>query len=475
MKLVSERNPLRTVETRESNDARAHMATGGGFERLIPYAEPYDAVEIDAYHIDAFVTAVFGTPEGTEAEVVLSRLWILAIVERLSTAVLAYRLVFRSEVGAADVAALIRDAISGRWEPKQLSVRGLQYPKKGGFPSGVLPEAQGAVWSVTMLDGALANLAKLIHDTVRKTAGFVINWGPPGHFERRPNIERTFKKISTDLFHRLPSTTGSSPRSGRANDPVSSAQTHRIRATEIEELIDVVFAEHNGLPCERNSFNSPLETLGYFMSGPDPKTLVRKLPNAMASRASLIARRQTCTVRGGLDSGRKPYIQFENVRYSSSVLGEAVGLVGKKLIIHIDESDLRQVTAFLSSGAELGILKAAGKWSLTKHDLKTRKTIFQLITKRILALTESADPVHEYMKHISLTAPGAKKGAQLTPKQATEAVRVAHDANVAPILGKVTASQQKLSKSEVTPTPDSGKRRFLLPPPSEELFKTKNR
>src|SRR6202044_3452683 len=116
-------------------------------------------------------------------------------------------------------------------------------------------------------------------DEVRKSTGFVMIWGAPGHFEHRPNVERTFLKIAENVFHQFPSTTGSNPRSGRARDPEAAAKKHRIYADKTEELVDVYFAEHNGTPGERNSFNSPLDTLRYFICGESPRTMVRTLPH----------------------------------------------------------------------------------------------------------------------------------------------------------------------------------------------------
>ncbi|TCG02304.1 hypothetical protein BZM26_00050 [Paraburkholderia strydomiana] len=114
----------------------------------------------------------------------------LAVVERLTTAVLAYRVVYSSEVSASDVAALIRDAICKIWQPKVLTSPGIEYLPAGGLPSGVIPEARHAVWNVTLLDGALANLATRIHDDVRKSTGFVVIWGPR-------DISNTGRMLST--------------------------------------------------------------------------------------------------------------------------------------------------------------------------------------------------------------------------------------------------------------------------------------
>jgi putative transposase len=366
-------------------------------------------------------------------------------------------------VSAGDVAAVIRDAICRRWTPKPLTIGTLQYPKEGGFPSGVIPAAEGALWSVTMLDGALANLASKIHETVRRATGFVINWGPPGHFERRPNVERTFKRIAEDFFHRLPSTTGSNPHAGRSPDASGAAKKHRLRASEMEQLIDVVLATHNAVPGSRNSFNSPLDTLRYFLSGPTAGCMMRKLRSVATSGKRSMLRTEICTVRGGVEAGRRPYIQFENVHYTNATLGYAAGLVGTRLTIYIDEDDLRQVTAFLPNGAELGILTAKGRWGVTKHDLTTRQAIFRLVSKRILVLSEIQDPIQAYLQYLADRAVAAKKQKTPSAKDATHALKVATDADVVPLLGK----QAEVAGNEPLPeAPPQRRGRPLLPPPA---------
>ena len=470
MNEVLAENFAEAVAARGGKDAKAHLATGSGHQRIIPFSDPYDAVEIDAYHIDAFFTVSFRTPNGDEVEAVLSRLWLIAAVERVSTAVLAYRIVYRTEVTALDVAGVIRDAICTHWIPKDLTIEGLKYPVNGGFPSGVITEAKGALWTVTMLDGALAHLSNLIHDTLRKATGFVVNWGAPGHFERRPNVERTFRRVSEDVFLRFPSTTGSNPRSGRSDDPEGAARKYRIRADEVEQLLDVVFAEHNGLPGEGNFYNSPLETLRHFLSGPCPRTMVRKLPFSGTSRARLLLRRVTCTVRGGVKSGRRPYIQFEHVHYTNPVLSLSGRLVGTELVIYIDDEDLRTVKAFNSKGLELGILSAKSLWNRTKHDLATRKAIFQLVAKRILVLSETVDPVQAYLRHLARQMEKSRKNGDFPQKDATNLARVAKDADVTPTLLGSPRTMQELHAGQQDVKP-----RLLLVPPSGKKYKVKNR
>jgi len=426
------RNFARTVNIRGEKAAKAHLHVGTGEDAFLLFSEPYDVVEIDAYSVEALMSVSFRTPEGTETELLLERLWYLAAVDRASTAILAHSVVYRSEVTSDDVLHLIQDATTKKWTPMELTLPGIAYPAHGGIPSGVIPEAFGAVWSVTMLDGALVHLASKIRERARKLVGYVLNWGAVGRFERRPNVERTFRKIGQDIIRRLPSTTGSHPYSGRAPDAEKKAVVYKIRAEHIEQLLDVYAALHNVLPSEGISQLTPLEFIRYFLEGADPISQARKLPMAEHESAKKFACTERKTVRGSLIDGRRPYVQIDRVHYTSPILAEAGHLIRKTLIVEIDEDDMRQVRAFLENGAELGFLKAQGRWSLTKHSRRTRKAINSLLFKRIIAITEYDDPMQVYLQYLATPTKPLKKNksASLTPRQATDATRVAKESGL---------------------------------------------
>jgi putative transposase len=432
---VLARNFSGTVEKREEKEARAHLRVGTGHETFLRFQEPYDAVEIDAYQIENHTCVSFYTPEKTLVELLLERLWLIAAIDRESTAVLAYRIVYRSEVTADDVVALIRDAVTKRWEPQELTIPGLKYPAQGGLPSGVISSAYGAVWSVTLFDGALAHLAEKVRERVRKIIGFVINWGAPGHFERRPNVERTFRQLGQELYRRLPSTTGSHPHNGRADHAEEKAVFHKIRADDVEQLTDVTIAQHNASPCEGISFLTPLEFMRQFLEGHDGRSEARRLPMDAHDSASKFACREKKSVRGSIAAGRRPYVQIDRVHYTNPVLAEAGDLIGRMLIIEIDEDDMRQVRAYLDNGAELGYLRAQGRWSHTKHSRSTRKAINSLIARRILVLSEFDDPVQVFLTHLSTSTKATGRAAQaIPPSRATDATRIAREAGVEPVL-----------------------------------------
>tara|TARA_R100001132_G_C3273291_1_gene95350 strand:- start:3313 stop:5094 length:1782 start_codon:yes stop_codon:yes gene_type:complete len=472
MTYVLNENFTKSVISREGPTAKAHMNVGTGHAPFLIFEDPYDVVEIDSYKIDAHLTVAFQTPEGTETEVLLERLWLIAAVERASTAVIAYDVVYRSEVTSDNVLKVIRDAITKKWEPKALTLP-FNYPLGGGLPSGVIPEAYGAVWNLLLFDGALAHLSRAVYERVRKQLGFVISWGAPGHFERRPNVERTFRRIADDLFKRLPSTTGSNPYNGRAPDGEAKALRYKIRAEEAEQILDVYIAQHNATPCEGISFLTPLEYIRHFLNDQDAGFVLRTLPEISKQGANMFSVTQEVTVRGSIKDGRRPYIQLDRVHYTSPVLAELGNLIGEKILVEIDEDDMRQVKAFLKNGAELGFLTASGRWAESKHSRRTRKAINSLISKRILIISEFDDPVRVYFSHLSAQNK-QRSTSVLSKKQATDATRVAKEANL-PLKIGATPTQQTKRASDIPTTSAVAPRRSLMDKDPPVLRLVKNR
>jgi putative transposase len=427
----------RTVSTREEQVSSAHLAVSTGHSKFLTFEEPYQVVQLDAYSINAFFTAKFQTPENFTTDVQLERVWLIAMIELISGAILAQNIVYRSEVSADDVMQVIRKAVNPP-ERLKLTIPGLAYPESGGMPNEIFPECNGALWGSIMLDGALAHLSNTIHQRARKRLGFSINWGPVAHFERRPDIERYFARISKDIFMRLPSTTGSKPGSGRADKAEEKAVSYKIRADEVEELVSVYTAQHNETPSGGTFYNSPIEVLRHYIEENKEHFLLGKLFMNAGPQSILMPLVRTAIVRGGRESGRRPYVQLYGVRYTNPVLASTSGLIGKKLTLEFDENDVSHCKAFLIDGGEIGILKALGNWGNNKHSLKTRNAINSLITKKILIVSAQQNPIQAYLDYLSVRNKSKSKSKPIiNPRAATEATRVSKETGLPlKIIGK---------------------------------------
>ena len=459
MRYVLNSNFARTVKTREEQPAKAHLAVGTGVPSLLHFGEIYQAVEIDAYDINALFTVYFKSPKGFKTPVPLSRIWLLAVVERKSTVVLAFSIVYKTEVGADDVLRLIRQALDPNPTLPELTIPGACYPSDGGFPCQIYPQLASAVWTVTMLDRALSNEAKSVRERARRRLGFVINWGPARHFERRPNVERLFRTIDAEVFGRLPSTTGSHPHKRRAPNAAQKALRLAIEAEHAEQTTAVHVLQHNVTPSEGLGSISPLHALGQALEQDGGHFLPRYVPVSLSSGGNLLTVREIRTVRGGIPEGRHPYVTIDRVRYTSPALVAASGLIGEEVMVEIDEEDMRQVELYLMDGTYMGPLTAAGQWSRTKHDRKTRKAINSALVSRELILGDLDDPVLCWLRMLSTPKKNVRrlKPKELpTPRDATEAVRVARAAGSELYLGQsvpaaLNAADKASKKPALTP------------------------
>src|SRR4051812_10516977 len=115
--------------------------------------------------------------------------------------------------------------------------------------------------------------------------------------------------IADDIFKRLPSTTGSHPHNGRAEDAEGKAVRYKIRASGAEEMLDVYMAQHNATPHEGISWRTPIEFIRQFLESPEDHFLLRPLPQQARKDAYMFSLAHEVTVRGSLKNGRRPYIQ----------------------------------------------------------------------------------------------------------------------------------------------------------------------
>lgn len=448
MRTMSLRDAASFATRRGVDEAKSNVHLGKKSKSLIKCDLPYEIFEADAHRIDCHATVSFANPNGTKSKILIKRMWIIALLCRSSSAIISYRVVYRSEVGADDVVALLRDAVNPEHIRPKPVIEGLIYPSKGGLPKEVISECKGALWSAIMFDGALAHLAIKVRERARKELGFSINWGSPGVPARRSRVEHFFNIVSKELFQRLISTTGSSPSKGRAKDGAELAVEYDITADEIEHLLSVSVATHNATPTEALFNISPLEFIKQKIEQAGGAFLFRYIPTSKHSEGrELFCDEKLVTVRGNIKKGRMPYVQFQGVRYTSSILRDLAELIGKKIKITINEADLRQVRAFTSNGYPLDILFATGKWSYTKHDLRTRKAIRSLLSARTIFINSQQDPIQVYLSYLSTKTTKGKRKATISPSQATEAKRVAVEADSSLMLVEEEKLEESLQES----------------------------
>lgn len=369
--------------------AVAHMRTGKGIQRLIRAKRPGDIVELDGHFIDSIFVIQAELMPGYFQEVTVSRIWLLSLIDAFSKAVLAYKLVFRSEVSAADVREVIAQAVVGEWAPKVLTHTHTHYLAGAGLPSTSVPGWKGMTFCCLYVDGHLSNIAEKIVTDARQDFGFMHCLGPAGHFESRPNIERLFREVARQV-QLLPSTTGGAPNRGRARDAEGKALRYHINLAAFEEAMDVALANYCTMPTEGNGYLSPTAVLTQCLQGGAVMPII-----PIVDREKLLADlcTKTVTVRGSITAGRRPFIQLDRVHYSSEILSDSGLWIGKKILVEINHQDYRTVKAYLPSGQSLGFLQAMGWWGEFKHSVSLRRQINKLVSAGELRILRGRSPV----------------------------------------------------------------------------------
>lgn len=396
---------LSGVLARHGKDAARILrsASGGNVEEEI--VRPYQKVQFDAHRIDLFATVSMPSPYGGSVQRIIDRFWILAILEVVSRAILGYYVSLNREYNAHEVLLCVRNAITP-WKRRGVTIPGLKYPDHGGMPSEIIPDLAWALWQEFSYDNAKANLSDKVLNKLTRTVGCAINPGPVEAPERRALIERFFQTVEENGFHRLPSTTGSGPSDPRRDDPEHTAIRLNINLEHIEELTEVIILQYNGTPHSGIGYRTPLEYLQYFVS--DDNYLVKTLPEGRRTNMDLLSIEVARTVRGNIKQGRRPYIEFEGVRYHNDILSRSPGLIGKRLTLMVNPDDVRSLLAYLPDGAEFGTLTAHRPWGRIPHTLEVRKAILTLRHRRLLWYTAEQDPIQVYLDYLATQAGNSK-------------------------------------------------------------------
>lgn len=405
LKRLEERD-MSQASKRYNTESNSLQSTSSHFNEQSPtLLKPFERVQFDGHKIDLLLSITFETPSGDEVTKVLERIWLLVIIDVASRAILGYHISLNKEYSSSDVLQCIKKSIEP-WKPMELTIPGLKYPAEGGLPSGVIQEASWALWDELYYDNAKANLSNIVKDRLKRIVNCRINAGPVKSPTKRSLIERFFGLLEENGFHRLVNTTGSNPQDPRRNNPENQAIKYKMSVNDLEELTDVLIADYNSTPNEGISFSSPLEALNHRILK-DP--IIRQIPPEERDNILFLSIEAKRDVRGSIEDARRPYIQFENVRYTNELLLRSPGLIGKKLDLVINIDDIRFLTAYLPDGSELGKLVGSGYWGKTKHSLVLRKEIFSLRNKKLIHFTSKDDPIRSFQKYLKEKAVDRKR------------------------------------------------------------------
>ncbi|MGM9488065.1 hypothetical protein [Ideonella sp. YS5] len=378
---------------------------------------------IDAHKQDCIGTIDIPGPAGLQP-VAIERLWLVPDFDANSRAVFGYSVGIRSEVSASEIEEAIRFSTKP-WTPRTLTIPGLAYDEQAGFPCSVIEGLTERRPAAYMLDNAAAHYAERIIEGVRRATGAAVTFGAIGEWWFNAVIERFFKTVENFGFQLLTSSVGNQPKDPlKPKDSVGNAIRHRVTVDHLLEIADVLFANYNATPTAALGHRSPLQALKDSIACGDVVPRVALPPTALTPALGIA--RESKPVRGNLDKGRRPYVQIDKERYSSPEFSSRFDLVGVRIVVHIDEEDMRAVEAFDPQGLPLGQLVALGQYRHTKHSRAMRKIINGLYKAGVVHCDFGGDLVDAYHNHlIQRSVEQAEKAPNKINRPAT---KLAHSA-----------------------------------------------
>jgi hypothetical protein len=397
---VMDENPRRQRQLLGGREAERKARAGDGADR--PRLRVFQRVECDAHKLDSRMVVAIPSPHGGYETRKIRRLWVIVIIEVESRAVLGYHLSLHPECNAEDVLRAVKRALT-RWAPRELLWSGNAYVDGAGLPSAHHERYLGACWDEFSVDGAMANICDRVERQLREVVGSTIlkPQDPTSYTSRRskddrPFIESFFGQLARGGFHRLSTTTGSKPADKRGADPDEAAAETQFQLEYAEELLDTLIANYNARPHSGLGWRSPLAQLD-FLTSREPER-IRQADAGEVQR--MVSVRKLCTLKGGVSTGRRPYFQFANARYSAEWLALRTDLLGKLLWLQLeDEDDARFASVSNERGEFLGVVRAAPPWNRSPHTLYMRQAIRGLEKRRMLHLSGQCDAVEELIRY----------------------------------------------------------------------------
>lgn len=414
LKALINLNPGAAAKGRYGRDATRRWRVSGHGPSTEKVTMPLQKVQFDGHRIDMGCMILIPHTHGGFIKLPLQRLWLLAIIDVFTRAILGYHISLNAEYNAEDVLQCVKKAITP-WKPMTLKIPGLQYAHGASFPSGVVPKLEWALFDEFCYDNAKSNLAKRVLNKLVSVVGCAINPGPVATPERRGIIERWFATLEEAGYHRVPSTTGSSPQDPRRADPEADAQNLEILLDHVYEITDLVIAKYNATPHSGIGWKAPLDLMQQYAA--DENSLIRTIPEDQRASLGLLNVEFARAVRGNIKSGRRPYVDCEGARYRSDVLARSPELIGKKLRLVMDPEDPRSVIAYLPDDSEFGVLTANGFWGIRPHTLEMRKAILSLKRERLIYLIDNQDPIPVYLEYLANEKKGKATARALAKAQ----------------------------------------------------------
>ncbi|MDM0037243.1 hypothetical protein QTI33_34310 [Variovorax sp. J22P271] len=351
-------------------------------------AEVYAQVECDGYSIDIdYYIEIPGRIPNSFTRIRAKRIWLIAIVERVTQTVLGYSIALGANYSASDVLRAVRHALVPN-QRRSLTLLGLEYEPGETFPAA-LPGLAYVCFDEFHVDNAKANLANLTLSTLENGVNAAPIFGPISSPNYRASVEGLFGILQKAAFNHWKS------------KPVLSLN-------HIEDAVDVLLAAHNN--AKATGYNCTRLELLVELAGARGCEL-RRVPQGLHGTVFKYDLFETVTIS---QDGKSPVVRWQNARYYGGCLNRIPSIVGKEAMAMGSADDPRTLELILlATGEILGAVRIESRWSHAPHHLATRGWTF--VDEDIKTLTSRASDITRalllHASEPSKSAPQARKKA----------------------------------------------------------------
>lgn len=350
----------------------------------------YDRIEIDEQIVDCEKSAVgieitFGA---ALPPMRLPRLTLLAAIDTATDCILGFQLALTRSPQQDDLLALLQLCLT-RWPSRAITTAGLELPAGAGFPQ-TAPDLPLPLPREIALDNAWMHHAHSIESFVTGELGATLSFGRPKSPTIRRCIETAFNRINQRVSHRFASTTGSS-----ISDPKRESATNRKRMpmmslSAFEDALYIAMAEANHRPRAHLGAVSPLDVIRLQAK----QCYTVDVDDHQRQSWDPFREKREVVVHARSDPKRKPYVNFEFLRYKGPCL-LAVPPAEKKVLVVYDRRDIRQIQVYRLNREALGSMACPPGWRSYAHSLATRRYLFK---EHRALIRGSLDPLTDFLR-----------------------------------------------------------------------------
>ncbi len=361
-------------------------------------------LELDAHRIDAYFVHEW-IEHGETHRLVISRIWLLALVSRRTRAVSAYSVVIGEQYTNADVQDLVWRAIA------QPDVKDFKHEVMSNefYVNRGTAEIPDVIYS----DNAMSHIAKDGRITFIDKLGVHFCLGSPGEPNSRPFVERFFGIFEENGFHLIRSTTGSSKDDPVRDDSEQKALELGITTNDACRIASEVVNWYQKRPHSSLKAESPYEYATRLINS---GTLTTLAPPELQSRGAICILRAEANVKGDRARGHTRHINaFGDKYYGSCITSKKMGEIAIVLTIEPDDARFAKVYDGVT-GQFIGDVTVGGDWKHTKHSIYLRRLIKSETRRKRFKYRAGEDPVLKWLEHKKTEGVSSKKAATQAAK-----------------------------------------------------------